>query len=534
VPRHLVHLDPLHLPSKAIDVLIVGGGVAGLSAALSAADAGRDVLVVLKGARGESATAWAQGGMAAAVHAEDSVALHGEDTARVGAGLSHPDVVQLVVEEAPALVERWCEWDARFDRDAGGAFSLALEGGHSSPRVLHAHGDQTGREIQRLLGVRASADDRITVHEDTFVLDLVTDSGRVTGALAWSRRAGYHVLWAGATIVTTGGAGQLWRETSNPPSATGDGLAMAYRAGARLRGLEFVQFHPTVLYVAGMARILVSEVARGEGGLLVDRKGHRFMPDYHPDAELAPRDVVSRAIVQQLSKVRDTQVFLDMRHLEREFLEARFPVITAACLEFDLDMAEDLIPVHPACHYLVGGIETDTEGATNLAGLFAAGECASSGLHGANRIASNSLLEGAVLGDRAGRHAAAEARKPVPARELEPREAPSLSGHLDVTDLDAALRSLMWRYVGIERDGPSLQAAAQRLAGWNDLVGRRVLGDPLGWVLTNKLQLGALVTAAALERTESRGTHARRDHPETHDDSWLRDLAWTRPQGDGA
>lgn len=531
-PRMLVHLDPLHLPSESVDVLVVGGGVAGLSAALGAAEI-RDVLVLLKGGVDETATAWAQGGIAAAVDVGDSTALHAQDTLRVAAGLAHADVVHQVVGAAPALVDRWLRWDGRFDREPGGVLRLAMEGGHSRSRILQADGDQTGREIQRLLIARAAGVPRITVHDQTFVMDLVTEGDAVRGVLAWSHRQGYHVVWAGSTILCNGGVGQIYRETSNPPGATGDGMAMAYRAGARLRGMEFVQFHPTVLYVAGMARMLVSETARGEGGLLLDRTGHRFMPDYHPDAELAPRDVVSRAIVQQLSKVRDTHVYLDMRHIEAEVLAKRFPVISRACREFGLELKSDLIPVHPACHYMVGGVETDAYGRTSLKGLFACGEVASTGFHGANRMGSNSLLEGAVMGDRSGRVAAAEGGPPRVGRDHETLAAPSLSGAMDLHDLDAAMRSVMWRLVSIERDGPGLEVAEERLSDWNELVSRRVLGDPFGWTLTNKLLVARLVTHAALLREESRGTHFRRDHPEQDDDGWRRDISLRRPGSAG-
>jgi L-aspartate oxidase len=528
VPRLLVHLDPLHLPAETTDVLVVGGGVAGLSAAISAGER-RNVLVLLKDGREETATAWAQGGMAAALEPEDSPAQHGDDTRRVAGGLAHDAVVDIIVDSARDLVNQWLSWDGRFDRDSEGELRLAMEGGHSTARILHADGDQTGREIQRLLVARAAGMPSITVHDRTFVLDLVTEGECVRGVIAWSHRQGYHVIWAGSTILCNGGLGQIYRETSNPPGATGDGLAMAYRAGARLRGLEFVQFHPTVLYVAGMGRMLVSETARGEGGLLVDRTGHRFMPDYHADAELAPRDVVSRAIMRQLAEVRDSHVYLDMRHLDGEFLKKRFPVISRACREFGLDMGSDLIPVHPACHYMVGGVETDTWGRASLTGLYACGEVASTGFHGANRMGSNSLLEGAVMGDRAGRHAAESCGEPAMGRDAARLRTPSLSGALDVHDLDASLRSLMWRLVSIEREGDRLQTAERQLAYWSELVSRRVLGDPFGWMLTNKLLVSRLVTSAALARCESRGTHFRRDFPETDDAEWLRDLAFVRP-----
>lgn len=517
-------MSPLHLPSEQVDVLVVGGGVAGLSAAIASAEH-CSTLALLKGSRTKTATDWAQGGMAAVLSEADSVDLHVKDTTAVAAGLAHDDVVAEIVGDGPRVVQRWLEWGGQFDKGDDGKLLLAMEGGHSKERIIHANGDQTGAEIQRLLIARAAAMPRLAVREETFVLDLVTQGDSVRGVIAWSHELGYHVVWAGSTILCTGGIGRVYRESSNPKVATGDGIAMAYRAGATLRGMEFVQFHPTVLYVAGMARFLVSETARGEGGKLVDRTGERFMPDYHPDAELAPRDVVSRAIITQLAKVRDTHVYLDMRHLSTGHLQHRFPVIFRACADFGIDMANELIPVHPAAHYMVGGVASDSTGRTNLVGLYVAGEVGSTGFHGANRMGSNSLLEGAVVGDRAGRDAALCQRKPRMGTDAEPHPArASHAGSLDPNDLDDALRSLMWRMVSIERDGAKLEAAARRLAAWNGIVTQRVLGDPFGWSLVNKLTVSELITQAARARTESRGTHYRRDFIERDDAEWQRDI----------
>lgn len=522
MPRLLAQLHPLELPRRVTDVLVVGGGVAGLSAAITAAES-RDTLVLLKGTRHETATAWAQGGMAVALGSSDGPELHAQDTLAVAQGLGRADITDRVVRGGADVVGRWLAWGGRFDRAPDDALQLALEGGHSVARIIHA-GDQTGAEIQRLLVQRSASLDRLTVLESTFVLDLITDGDEVRGVIAWAPRQGFFSVWANATVLCTGGCGQLYRETSNPPAATGDGVAMAYRAGAVLRGLEFVQFHPTVLYVAGMSRMLVSETARGEGALLVDRNGHRFMPDYHPDAELAPRDVVSRSIVRQLALVRDTHVYLDLRHLPADRVRARFPHIHRACLEFGIDITSDLIPVHPACHYMVGGIRTDEDGRTSLRRLYAAGEVASTGFHGANRMGSNSLLEGAVMGHRAGLASVAET-SPAELRAGGGRFAQRrFSGDLDLADVDNALRSLMWRLVGIERDGPGLEAACTRLSTWNRLASQRVFGEPQGWTLVNKLLTGWLMARSALERTESRGTHARRDYDACDDARWRRDI----------
>jgi L-aspartate oxidase len=312
--------------------------------------------------------------------------------------------------------------------------------------------------------------------------------------------------------------------------STGDGVGMAYRAGARIRDMEFVQFHPTVLYVAGLSRFLISEVARGEGATLVDRNGHRFMPDYHPDAELAPRDIVSRSIVRHLGKVRDTNVYLDMRHFDADHIRRRFPVIQQACLEFGIDMTTDLIPVHPACHYMVGGVATDVVGRTSLEGLYAAGEAGSTGFHGANRMGSNSLLEGAVIGERAGHDAANEAREVrIAMDDRIPASRNYDAGMADLGDLDNAMRALMWRRVGIERDAAGLETAEERLENWSEVLARRVFGDVAGWVLSNKMLSGWLVAHAARTRTESRGTHYRNDYPQTDDEQWLKDVSFVRP-----
>ncbi len=527
VPRYLSPLNPLHLPRRTTDVLIIGGGVAGLSAAITAG-AEREVLVLLKGARRDTATNYAQGGMAVVWADDDTTAEHVADTERVAAGLGHDDIVANVVGSGPDLLERWLSWGARFNQEAD-HLALAMEGGHSKHRIVYA-GDQTGAEIQRFLIAKAASMPNIGVMESTFVLDLITEGNRVRGAIAWSSSQGYFCVWARATILSTGGVGQLYRETTNPAGATGDGIAMAYRAGAQLRGMEFVQFHPTVLYVAGMSRFLVSETARGEGAYLVDRNEHRFMPEYHPDAELAPRDVVSRSIVRHLGKVRDTSVYLDMRHLGAEHVKTRFPVIYKSCLEFGIDMTSELIPVHPACHYMVGGVATDSQGRTTLQGLWAAGEVGSTGFHGANRMGSNSLLEGAVLGDRAGADAAAVDDEIVFASDDGLPEARAWdAGMVDLSDLDNAVRAMMWRRVGIEREGTGLETALSRFAAWNRLLYHRVFADEKGWVLTNKAQVSWLIAQAAATRKESRGTHYRHDFPETDDVNWRKDVVFVRP-----
>jgi len=525
-PRFLLDVRPEQLPRRTVEILVIGGGVAGLSAAVMAAEH-RPTLVLMKGKRGDSATTWAQGGVAVVWGDDDSADLHAGDTLKVAAGLGDEATTRDIVAASRDVLERWLEWGGRFDMD-GERIALAREGGHSVHRIVHANGDQTGAEIQRLLVARSQTLASLEVLEEVFVLDLLTEEEQVRGALAWSASEGYFCVWAGATILAAGGTGRVYRETSNPAGATGDGFAMAYRAGAALRDMEFVQFHPTVLYVAGMARFLVSETARGEGGILVDRTGHRFMPDHHEDAELAPRDVVSRAIVRQLGTVRDSCVYLDMRHLDAERLRRRFPVIWRACEGFGIDMSEDLIPVHPAMHYMVGGVSTDLHGRTTLRGLYACGEVACTGLHGANRMGSNSLLEGAVMGGKAALHAVDQAGPPRVAVSSQAEIERVLVGRIDVGDLDNALRALMWRLVGIERDAEGLRSALGKLANWGRAIDARTFGHRAGWELANEATVARLVADAAMTRTESRGTHFRRDFPETDDVRWRKEIEIVR------
>src|SRR3954447_20739907 len=410
--RYLFPFKASRLPQQVTDVLVIGGGVAGLRAAIAAGDAGRDVLLLTKDTIEQSNTWYAQGGIAAVLQPLDSVEAHVQDTLTVGVGLCDERSVRIVVEEGPKRVLELLQWGANFDKKAGNAYDLAfgLEGGHSFARILHAYGDATGKELAQTLIRRVRGLDSIRVSESSFAIDLITDEGRCVEVLALIE-GNVTVIWAQRTILASGGAGQLYRESTNPKIATADGHAMAYRAGAAVQDMEMVQFHPTTLYVAGSSRALITEAVRGEGAYLVDKNGKRFMSDYHPQAELAPRDVVSRAIVEQIRKTNFTHVFLDVRHLPTEQFKARFPQLANLCQQFDIDLAKDLIPIHPATHYMIGGVDADELGKTSLAGLYAIGEASCSGLHGANRLASNSLLEGLVFGARAGADAAVEAKQ---------------------------------------------------------------------------------------------------------------------------
>ncbi len=513
-PRHLVGFDLRRRPHLEADVLVVGGGVAGMCAALEAADAGREVLLLVKGGSGESNTAWAQGGIAAVLEPheaqpDDTVDLHVSDTLAAGVGLCDEAVVRDLLADGARAIACLRRHGCAFDLDDRGGVALGREGGHAARRILHAQGDATGREIARALARAVENHAGITVIPNAFVLDLLTDEGRVVGALYY-RRDELIAALAGTTILATGGCGRVWRETTNPPVATGDGLAMAYRAGASVADVEFMQFHPTTLYIAGGARLLITEAMRGEGAVLKNHQGERFMPRYHPQADLAPRDIVTRGIINEIRISGFPHVWLDATHLGAEFLRHRFPTILEACARFGIDPAKDWLPVHPSAHYHCGGVLTDAHGATTLPGLWAAGEVACTGLHGANRLASNSLLEGLIVGLRAGAAAAAAGGPPGRIRISGERPDPAPED-LDVPDLLRSVRALMWRQVGIERASSELATARRSLEFWTRHQVRGAFRSPAGWELQNQITVGVLVATAALARTASVGTHTRSD-----------------------
>jgi len=521
--RYLVSFDAKRVAHHFTDVLIIGGGIAGLRAALELPSE-LTALIVTKDKVRESNSAYAQGGIASVLSPEDRFEDHVEDTIIAGAGLCDRAVVEHVVREAPSQIADLIKYGTHFDLE-NGLLALTQEGGHSHRRIVHALGDATGHEVMRAMICRARAIPNAQIWDDTFILDLLTHEGHCVGAVL--ARGGQKLLvWARQTILAAGGAGMVYRETTNPPVATGDGMAAAWRAGAKLRDMEFMQFHPTVLYVAGGARSLITEAVRGEGAYLRDKDGNRFMLDADPRAEKATRDIVSQAIFRCMERTQHPNVYLDMSHLDAEHVRRRFPHIDSACRAFGLDITKDRIPVRPGAHYMVGGVTVDIDGRTSLPGLWAAGEVSSSGLHGANRLASNSLLEGLVFGTSCAHGAAAEARSmpdalsALPLRHVvEPAD-----GALDVADITNSLRSLMVRNMGIVRDRKRLLEARDDVAFWCRYVLAREFDGRPGWELQNLLTIARLMIDSALAREESRGCHFRSDFPRRDDEHWQKHL----------
>jgi L-aspartate oxidase len=516
--------------SYHVDYVVVGSGVAGVRAAIELSQAG-SVLVLAKSDLSESATAYAQGGIAVALSDEDEIGLHEQDTINAGDGLCRTETVALLVEEGPKYITQLIEWGTEFDR-AGTKMAFTREAAHSRSRILHAHGDSTGREISRALLARAHTIPHLHMRAHAFTTGLMMEKGRVVGVRFVDETDGsLHELHAGAVLLATGGLGQLYRETTNPEVATGDGMAIAFEAGAVLSDIEFVQFHPTALAVKGAPRFLLSEALRGEGGILRNINLERFMKRYHEAQELAPRDVVARAITSEMHKTNSQYVYLDMTAKPKDFVEKRFPRIYSTCLSYGLDLASDLAPVSPAAHFTMGGVKTDLWGRTSVAGLYAAGETAATGVHGANRLASNSLLEGLVFGARAGiammkdapgskKNAGHLPGVPAPknwnnsseksAEKAKPK--PAASNGL------TQLKELMWKCAGILRSGKELKTAIEAL---------RTVGIPqserngrFDHELRNLHTLGSLIARSALTREESRGSHYRSDFPYRDDEKF--------------
>jgi L-aspartate oxidase len=500
------------------DFLIIGAGIAGLRAAITLAEAGR-VLVVTKEALGESNTQYAQGGIAVAISGAEDVEQHLEDTLAAGDGLVDPIAARVLVEEGPTRVEELLRWDTHFDRYASGEHAgelmLTREGAHSRNRILHANGDATGREIGRALLAQAYATPGITLLPWTLLTDLLTAGGRVCGARLLDENGEIRTVQARSVLLASGGAGQVYSDTTNPAVATGDGIAAALAAGAELADMEFYQFHPTALSLAGVPRFLLSEALRGEGAWLVNAASERFMHRYHPLLELAPRDVVARAITRE--GIGGRQVSLDMRHVNSIDLDARFPGISAFLHQHGLDLARDLIPVRPAAHYLMGGVRTDMDGQTSLPGLFAAGEVACTGVHGANRLASNSLLEGLVFGARAAESMRSESAVHVATAET---DAQLQRGEGTLPPVEAAIRQLqqqMWEHAGLLRDAELLKSIDLNMASDYAEAIPSMQWTRREYEARSLARVARAIVLCALAREESRGAHYRNDFPKRDD-----------------
>jgi len=512
--------------TSQVDYVVMGAGVAGMRAAVELADHG-EVLVVTKESLAESNTHYAQGGIAVATEGDEDVALHFSDTVDAGDGLVHRPAARVLVAEGPPRVAELIEWGARFDREdrlPNGKLMRTREGAHSLPRILHANGDATGAEISRSLIAFARAHKRIRFAEWTMVTGLVVDGGRVIGADLRGRENHLERVSARGVLIAAGGAGQVYSDTTNPPVATGDGIALAADAGAALADMEFYQFHPTAFYLPGAPRFLMSEALRGEGAYLRNDRGERFMERYHPLLELAPRDVVARAIAREgmgASPGEAQPVYLDMRHVKGVDLKERFPGISAFLAKFGLDLQRGLIPVRPAAHYLMGGIRTDLCGRTNVRGLYAAGEAACTGVHGANRLASNSLLEGLVFGARAAQAMLADGLERPPAETVKiDLEAMSASDELELESSIGGLQRSMWAYAGLLREDAILRrglaAQAQCEARVEDFTQSRKGGRRLSEARA-MCRVARAILESALARTESRGAHFRNDFPQRDD-----------------
>ena len=497
--------------NPAIDYIVIGSGVAGLRASAELAREGR-VVVLTKDRLDESNTEYAQGGVAVALSDDDEIALHVEDTLVAGAGLCDEKAVRVLIEEGPKYIIELIEWGAQFDRE-GGELAFTQEAAHSRRRILHAHGDSTGREIVRSLLTHAKKNPHISLQAHAASIDLIVEDGRCVGVrYIHPNESLLCEMRARAVVLATGGAGQLFAQTTNPSVATGDGMAMAYAAGAVMCDLEFVQFHPTALALPDAPRFLLSEALRGEGALLRNHAGLAFAKNYDERAELAPRDVVARAIVAEMERTKTRWMYLDLTHLKATFLRDRFPKIFETCLRYGLDLTRDQLPVSPAVHYVMGGVCSDTHGRTTLDGLYGAGEVTCTGVHGANRLASNSLLEGLVFGARAGAAALEDSLPASSQPEAEPVDFDLSQWRLDPR-AKSRVQELMWKNVGLIRRASDLKSAIAECA-------TLVADENINQRTRHFVRLAQLMAEAALWREESRGGHYRDDFPKRDDARW--------------
>lgn len=528
--RYLVPIDTVSTQQLFTDCLVIGAGIAGLRAAIEADD-NCNVTLVCKGTFVDSNTWNAQGGIASVLDNNDSIQSHISDTLATGCGICDEQIVKLVVSQGPELIRQLADWGTQFDT-VDGQIDITREGGHSHARIAHAHGDSTGRGITEALIRKVKELPNINIIENFYTIDLITnDNNECVGAVGYREQGGFEIIWAANTILATGGAGRLYRETTNPPVATADGVAMGYRAGAAVCDMEFMQFHPTTLYIAGASRALITETLRGEGALLLDGDNKQFMRQYHEAGELAPRDIVSRAILDRMLKTNSTHVYLDIRHFDKEHFIRRFPLISELCCSFDIDVSRDLIPVRPSAHYMIGGLRTDANAATSIENLYACGEVASTGLHGANRLGSNSLLEGLVFGKIAGRSAShglnAGAHR-LKHRRIKHEIPASDRSRLDTNDVRNSLRALMWRNVGITRRDKRLEEAQEIISFWQRYVMDKVFDSAYGWECQNMLTTSFLMAQAAQNRRESRGVHYRDDYPGLDDKNFKKHIELVR------
>ncbi len=528
---------PCNTEHITTDFLIIGGGVAGLRAAIELAGSG-EVFVVTKDAPSESSTEYAQGGVAVALSDEDEISIHFDDTIRAGDSLCLRRAVGTLVEEGPTRIRELILWGAEFDKD-GTRLAFTQEAAHSKRRILHAQGDSTGREILRVLIDRVRSTGKVSKLDYAFTKDLIIRDNRCIGAVVLQQNERKLLtINAKAVILAAGGAGRLYERTTNPSVATGDGMAMAFRAGAELIDMEFIQFHPTALYLEGAPQFLLSEAMRGEGGMLRNVRGHRFMENYHPARELAPRDVVTRSIRSEMTATGSKHVYLDMTHLNADYITKRFPRIYATCRQYGIDITTQPIPVSPAAHYIMGGVRTDLWGATTVRGLFAAGETACTGVHGANRLASNSLLEGLVYGSRAGAAAARYIKKYAGSMKSRLLFADGarrrVSGIVHpmapavIADIRSLLRKLMWEKVGIVRDRKGLTSALKQLRVWERTM-KNAQMDRGALELRNMVAASLLIARSALVRENSVGAHYRSDFPQKGR-AWRKRVVLSRQQ----
>ncbi|MCY9592443.1 L-aspartate oxidase [Paenibacillus chitinolyticus] len=529
IPRYLTDTDLTAIPHYKTDVIIIGAGIAGLFTALQAS-ASQRVLLITKKSLLDSNTRYAQGGIAAVISDEDSPEYHLQDTLVAGAGLCSRDAVDVLVHEGPQGVQDLIRMGTQFDLE-NGEIALTKEGAHSQRRILHANGDATGAEIVRALSENTKNNPSIEIWDDHIVIDLITVDGECCGALVQKPDGQRVYVQGNATVLCTGGAGQLFRYTTNPDVATGDGVAIAYRAGADIRDMEFIQFHPTVLVYPGAPRFLISEAVRGEGAYLRNIKGERFMEKYHPQLELAPRDVVARAIVSEIEETGSSFIYLDITHEPEQMIRHRFPTIYETCLSFGLDLTSDWIPVAPAAHYMMGGVKTDLHGETNIKRLFACGEVSSTGVHGANRLASNSLSEAIVFG----RRIIDRIRTLAPLPNGVPQAGEGTSARTELpkqamVEKKLKLQKVMVRYAGVRRDAAGLQRGLdelkRHLPSFDSCLTRRE-----DYEFANLLTCALLTAEAALRREESRGGHYREDFPQRRDEQWLKHTVLNRECG---